>query len=80
MASPTHGAHVAFERAVEQFVDDPSTVHVYGEYRGKNVILSYDVTSRLVVVQSVDGAFVSGWKMTPDQLMHVLKDRRLGGG
>jgi hypothetical protein len=35
---------------------------------------------RLVVVQEKDGAFLSGWRMSPQQLSHVTQERKLGGG
>lgn len=70
----------AFGKAVDSFVRDPSTVRVRGTYRGRPVILNYNSTSRLVVVQDRGGAFVSGWKMSEKQLRYVTTTRSLGGG
>jgi hypothetical protein len=70
----------AFEESVGQFLARPTTTRVLGTYRGESVILSYDKSSRLAVVQNVDGTFVSGWRLRPKQLLHVVRDRSLGGG
>jgi hypothetical protein len=65
---------------VDSFVGDSSTVRVSGTYRGNSAILNYNPTSRLVVVQSPDGAFDSGWQMGPGQLQNVITRGSLGGG
>jgi hypothetical protein len=69
-----------YGKAVDSFVSDSSTVRVQGTYRGNPAILNYNPTSRLVVVQSPDGSFVSGWQMSPAQLQNVLTRGSLGGG
>lgn len=70
----------AFGDAVTAFVDSSSTTRIAGTYRGDAVILNYDTTSSLVVVQQTDGAFVSGWKLNPEQLANVIDRGSLGGG
>jgi hypothetical protein len=67
-------------KAVDSFVGNSSTVRVSGTHRGNSAILNYNPTSRLVVVQSPDGAFVSGWQMSPGQLQNVITGGSLGGG
>jgi hypothetical protein len=69
----------AFEKAVSDFVARPTTVRVLGTYRGDRVILSYDRESRLVVVQTPAGEFISGWRMRPAQLRYVVREGSLGG-
>lgn len=70
----------SYRAAVERFVERPDTIRIIGEYRGQEVILNYSPISRLVVVQSTDGAFVSGWQMSEDQLAYVVTKGVLGGG
>ena len=69
-----------FERAVKQVVDDPGTLHIEGTYRGQPVILNYNPNSGLCVIESPDGRFVSGWKLSPDQAENVMRNGKLGGG
>ena len=78
--SRSNAGFTAYGKAVDAFVSSPSTVRISGTYRGNPVILNYDSTSRLVVVQSPDGAFVSGWRMTEPQLRNVITRGSLGGG
>ena len=56
-----------------------STVRVAGTYRGEPAVLNYNVTSRLVVIQDVQGSFVSGWQMSSSQLSTLIKTASLGG-
>jgi hypothetical protein len=69
----------AFEQRLREFLADPTTTRIRGTYRGKRAILSYSERSRLVVVQSEDGAFASGWRMTSRQVKFVVEKGRLGG-
>jgi hypothetical protein len=69
-----------FDNALKQFIDNPETVHINGEYRGNPAILNYDPKTGLCVVQAPDGSFVSGFKLSPEQLQHVINDGKLGGG
>jgi hypothetical protein len=69
----------AFEKALQQVVDDPNTLHIQGTYRGQPVILNYNPDSGLCVIQSRDGSFISGWKLTSQQATYVLSEGTLGG-
>jgi Colicin D len=69
-----------FNNAMKQFVDDPATVHINGEYRGNPAILNYDPKTGLCVIQAPDGSLVSGFRLSPEQLQHVINDGKLGGG
>lgn len=70
----------SFGKATDAFVKDSATVRVAGTYRNNPAILNYNPSSRLVVVQSPDGAFVSGWQMSEAQLQNVITRGSLGGG
>jgi hypothetical protein len=69
-----------FADVIEGFVKNPTTTRVAGSYHTMPAVLNYNVTSRLVVVQTPDGAFVSCWKMSAEQLKNVVDRRSLGGG
>ncbi|MEE6258903.1 colicin D domain-containing protein [Plantactinospora sonchi] len=70
---------LVFGQALRDFVAAPGTLRVTGTYRGAPSILSYNPTDRRVVVQSIDGAFVTALRMSPTKLWHVQRDRALGG-
>lgn len=69
-----------FERVVKGHVDDASTKHIDGTYRGNPAILNYNPNNGLVVVQSPTGEFISGWKVSPAQAANILNSGKLGGG
>jgi len=70
----------AFGQALRKFVSDPSTVRRTGTYRSEPAVLNYNESSRLIVVQSPDGSFVSGWRMSEAQWANVFEKGALGGG
>ncbi|MBF6064932.1 hypothetical protein IU494_30260 [Nocardia terpenica] len=74
------GGFDKFAQAVKWVVDDPATIHIKGSYRGQPAILNYDPNGSLIVVQDMDGQFVSGWKLNDDQTQSVLNRGKLGGG
>jgi hypothetical protein len=69
----------AFIDALKQLVDDPGTLHIQGTYRGQPAILNYNPNSGLCVIQTPDGKFISGWKLSPGQASYVLSEGTLGG-
>ncbi|MDJ0395022.1 colicin D domain-containing protein [Rhodococcus sp. G-MC3] len=66
-----------FAQALKDFSSNPSTQHLDGVYRGDPCIINVDPISKLVVVQRLDGSFLSGWKLGEDQLASVLTNGRL---
>ncbi|OLT36417.1 hypothetical protein BJF84_10385 [Rhodococcus sp. CUA-806] len=56
---------------------NPSTKHIDGVYRGEPCIISVDPNSKLAVVQRPDGSFLTGWKLSTEQLESVLANGRL---
>ena len=70
----------AFEKAIKSFVNDSSTTRTLGTYRADPAILNYNAQSRLVVIQTPSGGFVSGWQMSEQQLLNVIERGSLGGG
>lgn len=70
----------AYGKAVDRFVQASSTTRMLGTYRGNAAILNYNARTAQVVVQAPDGAFISGWQMSPAQLQNVIARGSLGGG
>lgn len=70
----------AYGKAIDSFVQDPSTTRILGTYRGGPAILNYNASTAQVVVQATDGTFISGWQMNPAQLQNVIERGSLGGG
>jgi hypothetical protein len=70
----------AYGKAIDSFVGDSATTRVLGTYRGDPAILNYNANTAQVVVQGVDGSFISGWQMSPAQLQNVIERGSLGGG
>jgi RHS repeat-associated protein len=66
-----------FRDALESFVSDSATVRAPGTYRNDSVILNYNPSTSQVVIQSPAGDFISGWRMSPEQLRHVVERRSL---
>jgi hypothetical protein len=70
----------AFDDAVHNFLTSRSTRRVIGTYRRRTVILNYQIKTRLIVIQDLDGTFTSAWRLRQAALFHVVRDRSLGGG
>jgi hypothetical protein len=68
------------ENALKQVVSDPATMHIQGTYRGQPAILNYNPGTEVCVIQSPDGRFISGFKLSPAQVENVLGRSSLGGG
>jgi len=62
-----------FEKAITDLVTDPKTQHIYGSYRGEPTIINVNPDTGLAVLQRPSGEFLSGWKLTPEQLANVLQ-------
>ena len=68
------------QRAIEKHVADSGTKGIRGTYRGQPVKHYVNPHTGLNVIKDVSGKFVSGWKLSPAQLRHVLSNGKLGGG
>jgi hypothetical protein len=58
----------------------PAAMHIQGTYRGQPAILNNNPDIGVCVIQSSDGRFVSGFKLSPAQIENVLGKGSLGGG
>jgi len=70
----------AFRDAILQHVKDPAHIVIEGKYRGNSAVFHVNPESRLVVIQKTGGQFLSGWKLSAQQLKYVLERGTLGGG
>jgi hypothetical protein len=69
-----------FRQALEAHVTSPNTQVISGTYRGVPVQHYFDPTTGLNVIADTSGEFISGWKLSPDQIRHVTTTGNLGGG
>jgi Colicin D len=63
--------YAAFAAAVRDVVFDPATLHISGTYHQVPTIINYDPTRHVVVLQNIDGTFLSGWELSGDQEWNV---------
>ena len=66
-----------FNQSIQKHMNSPGTKEIQGSYRGNPVTFHTDSKSGLTVIQNPNGSFLSGWKLNPQQLNHVLKDGKL---
>ncbi|PWE39728.1 colicin D domain-containing protein [Pseudomonas prosekii] len=66
-----------FNLAVQNHLNAPGVKEISGTYRGSPVTFHTDASTGLTVIQNPNGSFLSGWKLNPQQLHHVLKDGKL---
>jgi len=69
-----------FSAAIQNHVTAPGTQVIQGTYRGQSVTHFVDPSTGLNVIRDTSGNFLSGWKLSPQQLEHVLTSGKLGGG
>mgnify|MGYP000058812802 CR=1 FL=1 len=69
-----------FLQAIENHVNGPNTRAIIGTYRGQPVTHYFDPTTGLNVIVDTSGNFISGWRLSPDQITYVTTTGNLGGG
>ena len=67
------------ERAIISHVKDRATVPLVGTYGDKAVTHFFNQKTGLNVMRNLDGTFRSGWKLSAEQVEHLLKFKKLGG-
>jgi hypothetical protein len=70
----------AFQRAIQNHVDDAATQVIQGTYRGQPATHFYNPNTGLNVIRTQGGEFWSGWRLSPQQVQHLLRNGSLGGG
>jgi RHS repeat-associated protein len=78
--NPNNRTLSEFGAAIQRHVESESTLAVQGTYRGVDVTHFVDPGTGLNVMKDSSGSFLSGWKLSDQQLKHVLDDGKLGGG
>lgn len=66
-----------FNEAIQKHLNASGTKEIQGTYRGNPATFHTDANSCLTVIQNPNGSFLSGWKLSPQQLNHVLNDSEL---
>ena len=69
-----------FAAKIEAHIADPGTLAIAGTYRRREVTHFLNLITRLNIIVDSDGRFLSGWKLSQQQLQHVLTNGALGGG
>lgn len=69
-----------FRQALGAHVTSPNTQVISGTYRGVPVQHYFDPSTGLNVITDASGEFISGWKLSPDQIKHLTTTGNLGGG
>jgi hypothetical protein len=69
-----------FKDAILNHCGSPNVKVISGTYRGDPVTHYCNENTGVNVISNGDGDFVSGWKLSPRQLEHVLDHGGLGGG
>jgi len=67
----------AFQTALQKHVSDKNTQVIKGTYRGKPATFYVNPNTRQTVIEDVLGNFVSGWKLSKEQVQYVLIDGKL---
>ncbi len=63
----------AFELALHGHVNNPAVTRIVGTYRGTLAVTHYyDPTSHLNVMVDMSGDLVGAWKLSPNQVAHLL--------
>ncbi|MDO8543894.1 MAG: colicin D domain-containing protein [Opitutaceae bacterium] len=70
----------AFRSAINQHINSPGVQVIQGTYRGTPVTHYVNPQTGLNVMSNSAGDFLSGWKLSPQQLQHVTTTGKLGGG
>jgi hypothetical protein len=69
----------AFRSAINQHINSSGVQVIQGTYRGVPVTHYVNPQTGLNVMSNSAGEFLSGWKLSPQQLQHVLTTGNLGG-
>ena len=67
----------AFQKAMEKHIDAPLTIQKSGQWRGQNADFFYNPITGLTVVTTPTLRFVTGMKLGPAQLNHLIRTGRV---
>jgi Colicin D len=63
-----------FSAALNKHINSVDVIMIQGKYRGQPAIHYLNRNTRVNVISTRSGHFVSGWKLNPSQLQSVLQD------
>lgn len=66
--------------ALLSHLNDPDIQTLLGTYRGVRVIHKFNPNTGINVILDQQEKFISGWKLSPDQIKSLLTYKSLGGG
>lgn len=69
-----------FREVLEKHVANPESIVIAGKYRGRDAVHFLDPSTRLNVIVSREGDFLSAWRLSDQQFGHVMSKGLLGGG
>ena len=80
VGNPSNITLAEFSSTIHNHVTAPGTRALQGIYRGEAVTHFVDPHTGLNVIRDASDNFLSGWKLNPKQIEHVLVSGKLGGG
>lgn len=69
-----------FRTVLEAHIRSGNTLVIQGTFRGQPVTHFLNPRTSLNVMRKVNGDLLSGWRLGPDAMGHLLRYGRLGGG
>jgi hypothetical protein len=66
-------------QALEKHVKSFDTAIIKGSYHNKPATHYFNKKNKLNIIRDKDGNLVGAWKLSDDQIFHVLKNGKLGG-
>jgi len=66
-----------YQKAIEDHIANPATKVIDGTYHGQSVTHYVNSNTGLNVMKDTAGNYLSGWKLSPAQLSHVLTTGKL---
>jgi Colicin D len=76
----TQGRGIQFKAAMETHLASPTIQPIIGTYRRVAVIHWFDSATNLNLISDLGDNFISGWKLSLDQVIAVTTTGKLGGG
>ena len=80
MTKRSKAGFAAYKDALQTFIERPTTRRIVGTYHGEPAIVNYDPVTRSAVAQLANGDFITCWKLSDLQELHVAVKGELGGG
>ena len=66
-----------FEKAIRGHIGDADTQYINGRYRGQAADIFYNPKTGNAIIADKSGNFVSGWRLSADQIANLLSHGNL---